>query len=346
MSATFGSIIAVLALAGGTSAHGFVRGITAGGRYYQGADPSFQYQPESQRPAVAGWSAQNLDNGFPDPVYNAPDMICHKSATSGQAYVEVAAGSPLTLHWNTWPDTHKGPVIDYLANARGAFSSINKASLQFVKIAEAGLSGGTWAADRLIASNNSWTTTIPSSIAAGDYVLRHEIIALHSASSPGGAQNYPQCINLRITGGGSNSLPSGTLGTALYTGNEPGIVFNLYNNPTSYPIPGPALMAGGSSGGGSAGGGATTMTARATATANGATTTKATTTVVTATRATTLVTSTRTSSPATSSTSGGGNGSAAALYGQCGGSGWSGPTSCQSGTCKVQNPYYSQCVPN
>ncbi|KAF8970192.1 endoglucanase [Flammula alnicola] len=34
------------------------------------------------------------------------------------------------------------------------------------------------------------------------------------------------------------------------------------------------------------------------------------------------------------------------LYGQCGGTGWSGATTCVSGsTCVVSNPYYSQCLP-
>jgi len=33
-------------------------------------------------------------------------------------------------------------------------------------------------------------------------------------------------------------------------------------------------------------------------------------------------------------------------YGQCGGTGWSGSTSCVSGyTCTYSNPYYSQCLP-
>ncbi|KAI5792539.1 SGNH hydrolase-type esterase domain-containing protein [Peziza echinospora] len=37
----------------------------------------------------------------------------------------------------------------------------------------------------------------------------------------------------------------------------------------------------------------------------------------------------------------------AGAWGQCGGIGFSGPTSCISGyTCKVSNPYYSQCLPN
>ncbi|EPE34271.1 (Trans)glycosidase [Glarea lozoyensis ATCC 20868] len=38
-----------------------------------------------------------------------------------------------------------------------------------------------------------------------------------------------------------------------------------------------------------------------------------------------------------------GNGSP--LYGQCGGQGWAGPSTCASGTCKYSNPSYSQCLP-
>ncbi|GIC85994.1 uncharacterized protein Aud_002353 [Aspergillus udagawae] len=51
--------------------------------------------------------------------------------------------------------------------------------------------------------------------------------------------------------------------------------------------------------------------------------------------------SSTTSSGGSSST--GGSGSCSALYGQCGGIGWSGPTCCSSGTCKFSNSYYSQC---
>ena len=40
------------------------------------------------------------------------------------------------------------------------------------------------------------------------------------------------------------------------------------------------------------------------------------------------------------------SGGSAALYGQCGGKNWMGPTSCPKGSiCHVQNPYYSQCIP-
>jgi hypothetical protein len=36
----------------------------------------------------------------------------------------------------------------------------------------------------------------------------------------------------------------------------------------------------------------------------------------------------------------------AAPWGQCGGNGWTGPTTCQSGsTCTYSNDWYSQCIP-
>jgi arabinoxylan arabinofuranohydrolase len=51
-------------------------------------------------------------------------------------------------------------------------------------------------------------------------------------------------------------------------------------------------------------------------------------------------TSTRAPPPASSTPIG----NCAALYGQCGGSGWTGPTCCSSGTCKYSNDWYSQCL--
>jgi cellulose 1,4-beta-cellobiosidase len=54
---------------------------------------------------------------------------------------------------------------------------------------------------------------------------------------------------------------------------------------------------------------------------------------------------TTTTSKTTISTSSAPAGSGAAQYGQCGGIGWTGPTTCAGGfTCKVSNAYYSQCL--
>jgi cellulase len=52
--------------------------------------------------------------------------------------------------------------------------------------------GGTWVTDELIKNNFTSSTTIPRNLKAGNYVIRHEIIALHSAGNDNGAQFYPQ----------------------------------------------------------------------------------------------------------------------------------------------------------
>jgi hypothetical protein len=100
----------------------------------------------------------------------------------------------------------------------------------------------------LIAADGKWSVTVPESLAPGQYVLRHEIIALHSAGDTNGAQNYPQCFNLEVTGSGTAS-PEGVLGTALYTPEDAGIKVGIYSPlGDSYEVPGPAVWSRASSG--------------------------------------------------------------------------------------------------
>ncbi|MCJ1415343.1 hypothetical protein MMC32_001675 [Xylographa parallela] len=230
-------------------AHGIVTGVVSGGTFYPGYNPSFQFA--SPIPKVAGWSSpEDLSLGFISPSdYSTPEIICHLGATPGATYANVVAGETVELQWSVWPSSHHGPVLDYLANCNGDCTNVDKTTLLFNKIDGVGLisdttTPGKWASDQLIANNNSWTVTIPSTIAPGSYVLRHEIIALHSAENANGAQNYPQCVNLNITGIGTDSLSSGTLGTNLYTSTEPGVLFNIYTTPLTYSVPGPTLLVG------------------------------------------------------------------------------------------------------
>jgi Auxiliary Activity family 9 (formerly GH61) len=203
-------------------------------------------------PAVIGWTTTATNLGYVDGTeYTEPDIICHQNATPAQLSAPVAAGGTVELQWSPWPEGHWGPVITYLANCNGNCSTVDKAKLDFVKIDQSGLINytyipGTWADNELIAANNSWTVTIPSSIEPGNYVLRHEIIALHEAKSKDGAQNYPQCINLEITGSGTAS-PSGTPGEELYSPSDPGLLINIYTTFTTYAIPGPTLWSGAAS---------------------------------------------------------------------------------------------------
>lgn len=61
---------------------------------------------------------------------------------------------------------------------------------------------GSYATDDLIAAGASWTTTIPFNIAPGEYLLRIELLALHSIGSP---QFYPSCSQIRVSGTGNDA---------------------------------------------------------------------------------------------------------------------------------------------
>ena len=235
MAPLVATVAPLLALASSVYGHGYISSIQAGGNTWPGADPN------NPNPESPGWQAQNTDNGFVAPdAFSTSDIACHRGAVAPSVSAQVAAGDTMTLTWNTWPESHHGPVLDYLAPG-----GTDPGSLSFVKLDEKGLiSGsnpGTWADDELIANGFSWDVTIPANLAPGSYVLRHEIIALHSAGQQNCAQAYPQCINIEVTGGGSATPNGGEPATSFYTPTDPGILFNLYEDFSSYPIPGPPV---------------------------------------------------------------------------------------------------------
>lgn len=68
----------------------------------------------------------------------------------------------------------------------------NVTDLAWFKIFEDGLdvNNQTWGVDRMIANGGKVNFTLPTCIPDGQYLLRHEIIALHSAYNYPGAQFY------------------------------------------------------------------------------------------------------------------------------------------------------------
>ncbi|EFQ31130.1 glycosyl hydrolase family 61 [Colletotrichum graminicola] len=259
MSRVKSTLALVGAFAVSALAHGKVDGYVFDGAYAQGYSLDYYYlkQNGGTPPTIAAWSAENLDNGFVDGTgYASADINCHKNAAPGGTAAKVAAGGKVEFQWSAWPESHFGPVLTYAAKVDGDFASVDKLKLKWVKIDEAGIDIDTqeWAATKLIKNNNTWTSTIPSDLAAGNYVLRHEIIAMHAAGTPNGAQNYPQCVNVEITGSGTAN-PEGTLGTELYKATDSGIQFNPYTTISEYTIPGPALFGSGGGPGPSPGSG-------------------------------------------------------------------------------------------
>jgi endoglucanase len=245
------SYLGLLALACGASlsaAHSFVSYIDIDRLQYNGFHPT---TPGSD-PLAIGWSTTAFDQGYVNQTgYTTEEIICHRGSRNAHAHALVAAGDRIHIQWNGWPMSHKGPVLDYLASCgdEQPCENVDKNELRFFKISQLGLisathntagPGGLWATDLLIANNNSWVVEIPEQMKPGFYVLRTEIISLHNASQAIGAQNYPQCLNLRIAGNGT-LLPSGTLGKDLYSPDEPSVHLDIYSGLSTYKIPGPTL---------------------------------------------------------------------------------------------------------
>lgn len=71
--------------------------------------------------------------------------------------------------------------------------------------------------------------TIPSCLKPGYYLVRHEIIALHSAYSYPGAQFYPGCHQLQVTGSGTKTPSSGLVSfPGAYKSTDPGVTYDAY----------------------------------------------------------------------------------------------------------------------
>ena len=86
--------------------------------------------------------------------------------------------------------------------------------------------------------------TIPSNLAPGNYMIRHEIIALHLAPTMGGAEFYEGCAQLKV-GGSQTGQPKASDLVSLpgaYKDDDPGIFVNIFNsNFKTYSFPGPPI---------------------------------------------------------------------------------------------------------
>ncbi|KAF2728840.1 glycoside hydrolase [Polyplosphaeria fusca] len=218
-------------------------------KIYPGFDPQTNIPPSVSPPSPA-WTAFNLGNIYVSPSsFNTSDIVCHFNATPGTEHIDVVPEQELRLQWNEWPNSHKGPVLTYLASCGKDCTDVDKSALEWVKIDELGwlnssgmaILGGTWASDVLISQRFSWVAKVPDELASGAYVLRHEIIALHVADEPDGAQAYPQCVNLRVGNGGTKKIEGGVKGDELYTATDAGISVDIHRGVTSYAIPGPKV---------------------------------------------------------------------------------------------------------
>ncbi|KAG6844786.1 hypothetical protein H0H87_003715 [Tephrocybe sp. NHM501043] len=242
---------AVLAFAGSVNGHGYVQEVKLGSTSYPGYNPNVDPYLSPQVPRIV----RKIPGNGPVEDLSLIDVQCNGYSAGGVvgsapslAYGTVAAGSQVHLNWTTWPESHKGPIVTYLARAPSDITAWSPGtSAVWFKVAESGKdSSGLWAAtDLLAASGGVYTFTIPPKLKPGQYLIRNELIALHAAYSYPGVQIYPSCIQIEVTGSGT-ALPTSFVSfPGAYTGSTPGIVYDVYTNTGTYPIPGPAVWTGG-----------------------------------------------------------------------------------------------------
>ncbi|KAH8787979.1 glycosyl hydrolase family 61-domain-containing protein [Diaporthe sp. PMI_573] len=177
---------------------------------------------------------ENTSNNSPVTDLASNDLRCNTGAKGdGTETVAVKAGSSFTFDLDQ-AVYHQGPVAVYMSKAPGAASAY-AGDGDWFKIAEEGptFSGGssTWP------MRASYTYSIPTCIANGDYLLRIEQLAIHNPGSL--PQFYISCAQVTVSGGSGGSPSPTTKIPGHVKATDPGYTANIYNNFNSYTIPGP-----------------------------------------------------------------------------------------------------------
>lgn len=242
----FRAVIITLAAVAGVSAHGYIDQVTIGGKSFSGPFPFSNNNAASP--------IRKITTTFPITSANDPNMNC---GINSQPAAQVAAANPgdkVTLSWKSGRNKNWGhsigPIMTYLAQvpAGQTADKFNTRNAKFFKIDQTGQTGGagTGWVQAGIKGGKTYTLTLPNDLPAGDYIMRHELIALHFAQKKDGAQFYPGCIQLRVGGGSSApkaisaqtvSFPGG------YTANDKSLfVPDLFKNNFVYAFPGPPVV--------------------------------------------------------------------------------------------------------
>ncbi|KEZ40636.1 hypothetical protein SAPIO_CDS8558 [Scedosporium apiospermum] len=188
-----------------------------------------------------------VGQGVRVPTYDGPQtnvqgdaMACNgppNPTGSTDKIISVKAGTNVTAIWRHTLDSgpndvmdpsHKGPVLAYLKKVTDAKSDKGVGPGWF-NIQREGLQGNAWATDKVIKNQGKQVIHIPECIEDGQYLLRAEMIALHGARSPGGAQFYMECAQIEVTGGTGTAKPDLVSIPGVYPANDPGIVVDIYS---------------------------------------------------------------------------------------------------------------------
>lgn len=203
-------------------------------------------------------------------------MLCGSDSKNAPISASAKPGDTLNIWWqaetgiNWFHDV--GPVQTYMAKCTGDCKDFTPTgSTQWFKISALGLvpgSDSSWYQAKMN-DGSSLPATIPSDLADGNYLLRHEILALQNGATKDRAEFYPNCIQLTVSGGVSANVDNSPNPTTTFPGaykdTDPGILVDVYTPPFNYVMPGPAVIKDASDSTPSSGGGDSGSTPSATA---------------------------------------------------------------------------------
>ncbi|KAK7005670.1 glycosyl hydrolase family 61-domain-containing protein [Favolaschia claudopus] len=227
------------------SAHGFVHKVWIGSKTFLGNTPNAE---------PTGSIVRQINSV--DPVKGAlnPFVNCGNDAQLAEDIADANPGDHMAFLWtggdlSRWPH-NTGPMLTYMASCGATdCTTFNSSNAKWFKIAQDGRdSQGNWLQNRIFLQDNiAANVTLPSNIAPGAYIIRHEIIALHLATSLGGAEFYPSCSQIRVGGTGTGKPTSDELVSlpGAYSDKDPGILVpNVFDTPAPpYTFPGPPIAA-------------------------------------------------------------------------------------------------------
>ncbi|KAI0764168.1 glycosyl hydrolase family 61-domain-containing protein [Trametes elegans] len=237
MKAATNFVLSLLAAVPLVAAHGYVSELTVDGKTYKGNTPNSNSVKSPIR---------MIDDVSPVKGATNKYLACGQNAQKAATVATAKPGSKVSFQWvngngGDWPH-NVGPMLTYMASCGDAgCASFDAADAKWFKIEETGLqSDGTWAQAALTQGAPA-EVQLPSDIASGEYLIRHEIIALHTAMSEGGAEFYPSCAQLKISGSGSGSPKSTVSLPGAYKDTDAGLLVDVYDLVGDYVFPGPAI---------------------------------------------------------------------------------------------------------
>ncbi|KAL9595597.1 MAG: hypothetical protein Q9179_004916 [Wetmoreana sp. 5 TL-2023] len=208
-----------------------------------------------------------MSNDIPKATYpirpvTGQDMACGVNGEKAVARVCPAdSGAQLTFNFRDWPDgsqpgsldkSHMGPCSVYMKKVDNSAADNNAAGPGWFKIFEEDYDNSTaqWCTSKIMANDGKLSVNLPTDIAAGYYLVRPELLALHQADkSPPDPQFYVGCAQIFLQSTGS-STPKDTVSIPGYVNMQhPAMTFDIWSAPKqlSFPQFGPSTYKSGSS---------------------------------------------------------------------------------------------------